>query len=392
MFEQRCPYTTFAVPAALHHLPECLASSGVCVSSATKKAVSKPNTDIVITNLIMDLENPKEDQPASTSSAQSKRPSQALYVPKQRQHAAKDKTHAQAEVKPRPRPRYTDNARKNAKNKKDKAGAAQTKAAVEGGDLGEIQNGSSKPDVKEERLQDVVVNGQLDSTNVHPEDTTRLEATSPQEEEQEEESWDTLFNDDGDCLDPHVLEELAIREGRKKESIQEPRFDYYNMDRCDDGSEDDIDLREDELSHIVEIYDFPTDFKTEDLLKLFQCYQQRGFDIKWIDDTHALGLFSSPIAAREALRSKHPLMKLRPLSKSSSSTKAKARSHSDYLLPAKERPQTSAALARKLVIGALGVKSNLTKEQREAERRKLQEAREQKRLAAKQREDAWEGK
>lgn len=47
----------------------------------------------------------------------------------------------------------------------------------------------------------------------------------------------------------------------------------------------------------------------------------------------------------------------------------------DYLLPAKERPQTSAALARKLVIGALGVKSNLTKEQREAERKKLQEAR-----------------
>uniref|UniRef100_A0A7N9B245 R3H domain and coiled-coil containing 1-like n=2 Tax=Mastacembelus armatus TaxID=205130 RepID=A0A7N9B245_9TELE len=178
-------------------------------------------------------------------------------------------------------------------------------------------------------------------------------------------------------------------EGRKKKSMQEPRFDYYNMDQDDD---DDIDLREDELSHIVEIYDFPAEFKTEDLLKLFQCYQQRGFDIQWIDDTHALGLFSSPIAAREALRSKHPLMKLRPLSKSSSATKAKARSCSDYLLPAKERPQTSAALARKLVIGALGVKSNLTKEQREAEKKKLQEAREQKRLAAKQREDAWEGK
>lgn len=107
------------------------------------------------------------------------------------------------------------------------------------------------------------------------------------------------------------------------------------------------------------------------------------------------------------------MMKLRPLSKSSSATKAKARScsgtntvihlttslsvyllyrthlntnytsvslyspfhYQDYLLPAKERPQTSAALARKLVIGALGVKSSLTKEQREAERRKLQEAR-----------------
>uniref|UniRef100_A0A3Q1K5C5 Uncharacterized protein n=1 Tax=Anabas testudineus TaxID=64144 RepID=A0A3Q1K5C5_ANATE len=182
---------------------------------------------------------------------------------------------------------------------------------------------------------------------------------------------------------------LAVKEGRKKESMQEPRFDYYNMDRDED---EDVELREDELSHIVEIYDFPTEFKTEDLLKSFQCYQQRGFDIKWIDDSHALGLFSSPIAAREALRSKHPMMKLRPLSKSSSATKVKARSCSDYLLPAKERPQTSAALARRLVIGALGVKSNLTKDQREAERRKLQEAKEQKRLAAKQRDDAWEGK
>ncbi len=90
----------------------------------------------------------------------------------------------------------------------------------------------------------------------------------------------------------------------------------------------------------------------------------------------------------------------------------------DYLLPAKERPETSAALARRLVIGALGVKSNQTREEREAERNKLQQARgdrtvhsclfcwtgkkqgficsvlssEQKRLAVKQREDAWEGK
>ena len=64
---------------------------------------------------------------------------------------------------------------------------------------------------------------------------------------------------------------MAVRDGSKKESIQEPRFDYYNMNREDD--DDDIDLTEDELSHIVEIYDFPAEFKTEDLLKLFQCYQ-----------------------------------------------------------------------------------------------------------------------
>ncbi|XP_007570310.1 coiled-coil domain-containing protein R3HCC1L [Poecilia formosa] len=334
----------------------------------------------------MEAEKPKEEeqkeacapsQQTSTDACQSKRPNQALYVPKQRRQAAKDKTPTQGEDKPRPKPRYTDKARKNAKNRKDKANTAA--AAAAGG-----ADAQSCDVQEEERLQDeqVTVNGQAEA-----EASSQQEPASSQDEN--EDSWETLFNDEGDCLDPHLLEELALSEGRKKKSKQEPRFDYYNMDMDD---EDEIDLTEDELSHIVEIYDFPTEFKMEDLLRLFQCYQQRGFDIKWIDDSHALGLFSSPVAAREALRTKHPLMKLRPLSKSSNATKAKARSCSDYLLPAKERPQTSAALARKLVIGALGVKSNLTKEQREAEKKKLQQAKEQKRLAAKQREDAWEGK
>lgn len=162
----------------------------------------------------MELEQPKENcapsQPTPTPPTQSKKPSQALYVPKQRLHGAKDKAHTQAEVKPRPRPRYTDKARKNAKNKKDKAGAAKTTAAIGEGDGGDTQNGDSKPDLKEERLQDaeVVVNGLPESTDVQADVTSRLEATSLQEEKGEEESWDTLFNDDGDCLDPHLLEEV----------------------------------------------------------------------------------------------------------------------------------------------------------------------------------------
>ncbi|XP_033886489.1 uncharacterized protein LOC117418052 [Acipenser ruthenus] len=205
--------------------------------------------------------------------------------------------------------------------------------------------------------------------------------------DQESDSWDTLFNDKGDCLDPHLLEEISQDQGKVKKSIQEPRFDYYNW-----AVESEVELREDELSHIVEIYEFPSEFKTEDLLRTFNSFQQKGFDIQWVDDTHALGLFSSPIAARDALRTKHPLLKVRPLSQASAATKAKARGCSDYLLPAKERPKTSAALARRLVIGALGVRSPQSREDRDAEKRKLQEAREQKRLVAKQREDAWEGK
>lgn len=64
-----------------------------------------------------------------------------------------------------------------------------------------------------------------------------------------------------------------MKDGKKKESIQQPRFDYYNMGQGDDDEDEDVDLTEDELSHIVEIYDFPTDFKTEDLLKTFEGYQ-----------------------------------------------------------------------------------------------------------------------
>ncbi|XP_039630479.1 coiled-coil domain-containing protein R3HCC1L-like [Polypterus senegalus] len=211
--------------------------------------------------------------------------------------------------------------------------------------------------------------------------------TVGKEEHNDQESWDSMFNDDGDCLDPHLLDEVIKQEKKSKKSIQDPQYDYYNY-----SAEPDLELREDELSHIIEIYDFPTEFKTEDLLRAFNSFHQKGFDVKWVDDTHALGLFCSPIAARDALKLKHPMLKVRPLSQASSASKNKARRCSDYLLPAKERPQTSAALARRLVIGALGVRSPQTREEREAEKKKLQQAREQKRLAAKQREDAWEGK
>lgn len=302
----------------------------------------------------------------------------------------KEKNQTQ-EAKPRPRPRYTDKARKNAKNKKDKAGGVGNKTASEASGDGEVLNGEATD--KPASLN----NGAIGSSQTAGGDGGPVSnqggpgsAPEPVEEEEEEDSWDTLFNDDGECLDPHVLEEISQKTGKKKASVQEARFDYYTC-RDEDG-EGDVDLRDDELSNIVEIYDFPAEFKTEDLVKAFQSYQQRGFDIQWVDDRHALGLFSSPVAAREALRSKHPLMKVRSLAKASVVTRAKARSCSDYLLPSKERPQSSAALARRLVIGALGVKSNQTKEDREAERKKLQEARDQKRMAAKQREDAWEGK
>uniref|UniRef100_A0AAZ3RWZ9 R3H domain and coiled-coil containing 1-like n=1 Tax=Oncorhynchus tshawytscha TaxID=74940 RepID=A0AAZ3RWZ9_ONCTS len=144
----------------------------------------------------------------------------------------------------------------------------------------------------------------------------------------------------------------------------------------DREGDDDTELTEDELSNIIEIYDFPTEFKTEDLVKSFQAYQYvPAFTVflRVLRFSHTLVPINTQ--QRSALRTKHPLLKVRSLAKASVTTRAKARSCSDYLLPTKERPQTSAVLARRLVMGALGVKSPQSKEHREAERKKLQDAR-----------------
>lgn len=49
--------------------------------------------------------------------------------------------------------------------------------------------------------------------------------------------------------------------------LQEPRFDYYNCSPAD------LDLSDSELPHVIEIYDFPPEFRTEDLLRVFCSYQ-----------------------------------------------------------------------------------------------------------------------
>ncbi|KAG5855286.1 coiled-coil domain-containing protein R3HCC1L [Anguilla anguilla] len=373
------------------------------------------------------------EQEGERTPERSKKPDIALYVPKRRQEeggpakeapsnpnpSSKDK--AQAAGKPKGRPRYSDKGRKsNSKGKRDRGGKDGTATdALSNGDAGQqgtegaqAIDGGPRPgaqteggtgaDVPSGTLSEKDGEGLQNCSDpsgseaqgggvgsLPGEESSQQGSLEQQEPDPEEESWDTLFNDSGDCLDPHLIEEISLQAGKKKESIQESRFNYYNWDP---EGEPELELRDDELSNIVEIYEFPSEFKTEDLLRAFHSYQQRGFDIQWVDDAHALGLFSSPIAARDALMSKHPMMKVRPLSQASAATKAKARSCSDYLLPAKERPQTSAALARRLVIGALGVRSPQSRDDREAERKKLQEAREKKRLEAKQRDDAWEGK
>lgn len=61
---------------------------------------------------------------------------------------------------------------------------------------------------------------------------------------------------------------LQLLGGEKhRESQQSPRFNYYNAEPAAP------DLSDAELPHVIEIYDFPSDFCTEDLMRVFCSYQ-----------------------------------------------------------------------------------------------------------------------
>ncbi|XP_048268659.1 R3H and coiled-coil domain-containing protein 1 isoform X2 [Bombus terrestris] len=110
--------------------------------------------------------------------------------------------------------------------------------------------------------------------------------------------WDSLFDDNGDCLDPTLIEELTAAVGNVV--IEQPKSDYKPYTKH-------IEVSSDEFAHVVEIYNFPSEFKTSDLAAVFSPFKNGGFELKWVDDTHCLGVFSSPLLLKYWLRTMHLL-------------------------------------------------------------------------------------
>ncbi|CAL1535840.1 unnamed protein product [Lymnaea stagnalis] len=196
-------------------------------------------------------------------------------------------------------------------------------------------------------------------------------------------SWDALYDENGDCLDDSMLQELTEYVG--KVEIDKPKINYLKYE----PKEPSLDFQA--FSHIVEIFEFPPEFSTADLIGAFRDFASRGFDVKWVDDTHALGVFSSTVAANEALKMIHPLLKVRPMSEASKKGQAKARVCQEFLQPYKARPETTSLAARRLVAGALGMAPRVSREVRDQERQKLKEAKEKRRQERQQKNDAWDG-
>ncbi|KAH8262033.1 hypothetical protein KR038_005955 [Drosophila bunnanda] len=209
------------------------------------------------------------------------------------------------------------------------------------------------------------------------------DSTTEDDDEEDEDDWENMFDESGDCLDPKIIQELNESVGKCK--IELPKMDYTLFHIKQQL------LNEEEFPHVLEVSNFPVEFKTPDLLMLFSQYKGSGFDIKWVDDTHALAVFSSSRIAAEVLTMGHPFVKLKPLAEATLESRLKAKkTGATSLQPYRQRPETCTALARRLVSGALGVKLPTAPQERENERRVLREAKERKLLAAKQRDEVWE--
>ncbi|XP_045931919.1 R3H and coiled-coil domain-containing protein 1 [Micropterus dolomieu] len=166
--------------------------------------------------------------------------------------------------------------------------------------------------------------------------------TLEDEEKDKEDLASVPCSDVTEEIKAHLKETMAV-------SIEHVHNDYsIYMNMC-------ITIDPDDFRHVIEIYDFPAIFRTEDLLDAFTEYSDGGMKIKWIDNTHALGVFSSEPAALHALSICHPMLKTRALAEGSKKAKAKAMRWAEFLQPVKERPRTDCAVAQRMVTRALGL-------------------------------------
>ncbi|KAH0503900.1 R3H and coiled-coil domain-containing protein 1 [Microtus ochrogaster] len=156
------------------------------------------------------------------------------------------------------------------------------------------------------------------------------------------------------CPSPRFCAQITANLTEKEIEVEKIHLDTSSFAEELPGERD--------LAHVVEIYDFKPTLKTEDLLAIFSEFQEKGFKIQWVDDTHAIGIFPCQASAAEALAKDFSMLKIRPLTQGTKQSKLKALQRPKLLQLAKERPQTDSAVARRLVARALGLQHNRRKE------------------------------
>ncbi|OAF67385.1 hypothetical protein A3Q56_04904 [Intoshia linei] len=109
---------------------------------------------------------------------------------------------------------------------------------------------------------------------------------------------------------------------------------------------------------LIEIYDFPKSFVSQDILSQFEDFKEKNVYVRWVDDNHAIGIFSAVIYAKKAVQIEYDKMKVRMLSKGTYESQKRASDLSLVKsLPNKERPKTNTLLIRSIIGQKIGNKN-----------------------------------
>ncbi|XP_057548538.1 uncharacterized protein LOC130826923 [Amaranthus tricolor] len=137
--------------------------------------------------------------------------------------------------------------------------------------------------------------------------------------------------------------------------------------------------------HVLVLDAFHPSTTTINLERLFEDFRDRGFSIRWVNDTRALAVFRNPSIAREALNSVRCSFKVYLLEEDDPVMSSISIKDLD---PPRQRPKTSARTAQRLIAQELGVKLPSSFGSREL--RKQEDAR-RNRIVTRQvlRDEAW---
>ncbi|KAL9235407.1 hypothetical protein vseg_010166 [Gypsophila vaccaria] len=137
--------------------------------------------------------------------------------------------------------------------------------------------------------------------------------------------------------------------------------------------------------HVLVLDGFDPRTTTTDLEKLYEDFKERGFAIRWVNDTLALAVFRTPSVAREALDSVRCSFSVRVMEEDDLIISSISLKDLD---PPRQRPKTSARTAQRLIAQELGVKLPSTFGSREL--RNQEDAR-RNRIVTRQilRDEAW---
>ncbi|KAG2674314.1 hypothetical protein I3843_13G113200 [Carya illinoinensis] len=138
--------------------------------------------------------------------------------------------------------------------------------------------------------------------------------------------------------------------------------------------------------HVLVLADFPPSTKTIELEKLFQDFADRGFVIRWVNDTTALAVFRTPAIALEASTHIRSPFKVRILDVDDSLISTIPPRD---LEPPRQRPQTSARTAQRLIAHGMGLKLPTTSSGSQEYRNQEDSRRNRIATREKMRNDAW---